>query len=366
MSRIFIAIAIIFLVFSILIAEACFLASRDTLTQFVPQGTSFYLHFNFNPLNSQGQIAEKYFSQNWPRESLDHLLIGQWAFIKNYFNQDKIGQIDELAITIVDNQPILLMKYKANFANFMPLVLNQEGANHYQFLTPTVFVASNQKSNLDKIKKQPSRPWSQFKNVSFRSFANGRLQDWSIKAKLVNKGLDFYALNDQRTANLNLSEKINQFLAYTIAAPKTQEEYVYLLPDQAQITLEQIQNIFQKNLAFMFPINKPKILPDKTSVNEIIADPTIFKFQSIIVNGQNAYELNIKQELSPIFLALRQKNILFSNNQILLGKFLEQPLTTNFNEAFYWQNKAIIIQGQAANSSKNQAQNSIHGLIYFK
>ncbi|MDD2646804.1 MAG: hypothetical protein PHV78_00915 [Patescibacteria group bacterium] len=367
MSRIFIAIAVIFLALSLLVAGACFLASRDTLAQFVPQGTSFYLHFNFNPLNSQGQAAAKYFNQNWPQKSLDQLLTSEWSFVKNYLNRDKIGQIDELAIAVVDNQPLILMRYKANYANFMPLVLNQNKTNnYYQFLTPTIFVASNQKTNLGKVNRQTNSWQNQFKNISLRSFVSGRLQSWTIKATLAKNGLNFYALNEQKVHKADLPEKINQFLAYVIAAPQNQEEYVYFLPNQSQTSLEQVQNIFQRRLALLFPIKKSKTLPDKTIINEIVADPSLFKFQNITIDGQNAYKLNIDKAKAVVFLGRFQNCILLSNDQVILEKFLKQPLQINFSEAFYWQNQAMVVQGQSANSQKYQGQNSVRGLIYFK
>ena len=367
MKRIFLSLVVIFFVLSLFLLGLSLASASDHLKPFVPQGTTFYLHFNFNPLNNQGQIAGKYFSQNWPQKSLNQLLTGQWAFVKNYLVQDKIGQIDELAIAIVDNQPLILMKYKANFANFIPLVLNQDKTNnYYQFLTPTIFAASNQKASLDKINKQPYIFWKQFTNLSLKSFANGRLQNWTIRAALAKNDLNFYALSDQKTTNPSLPEKINQFLAYVIAAPQNQEEYVYFLPNQPQTSLEQIQDIFQKKLAVLFPVKKPKILPDKTAVNEIIADPNLFKFQSIAIDGQNAYKLNINQIKTIIFLGRLQNCILLSNNQALVEKFLKQPLPLDFTEAFYWQNQAVAIEGQAVNSPKNQAQNSVRGIIYFK
>ncbi|MFH1226080.1 MAG: DUF3352 domain-containing protein [bacterium] len=102
--------------------------------------------------------------------------------------------------------------------------------------------------------------------------------------------------------------------------------------------LDKLKEIVREYLAYRQPTEKAKILPDKSRVTELIADPTKFNWQSAELDGLT---INFIKETEPGFeflYTLLGDQLIFSNSLEQFKIFLRQqkepsPDWLNFNQA---------------------------------
>jgi len=372
MSRVFLSLTIIIAAVAIFIIGATGYASYDHLKKFVPAGTPFYFHLNFNPWSSQGPTALEYLSSNWPTKPLNQLLTGDWAFVKNNFNPEMLGRIDEISFALINNQPIMLMKYKAAFNNFRPLELNPDKTkNYYRLLRPDIIAFAADPNALNGLTPRKIDLKDVWSFASLKSFITGQVQDWSISASLESGTLTWQAQTENMPIRPDLPAKISQFI--NLATTQNQnglERYVYILANQENYQPNQVQDLIQKTLVYYFPRQAIKVLPDQTQVTELIADPQGFTFDKIKIGHDDAYILEKNISWPNLLFTIKNQQIFLSNNQELLQQFLSGQTnpaqSANNLELFYWQNPTMIIQGRLVHSFDAKKPITINGSVAFQ
>jgi len=148
------------------------------------------------------------------------------------------------------------------------------------------------------------------------------------------------------------------------------EQYVYILTNQENYQLDQVQDLIQKNLVYYFPRKTIKTLPDQTQVTELIADPQDFIFDKIKIGNDDTYALKNNNPWPDLIFAVQGQQIFLSNNQELLQQFLSNQTinsrSANNLEIFYWQNQTIAIKGILSSAIDLQKFIIINGSMTFR
>ncbi|GEM_PF-1583213 len=372
MSRVFLCLVMIVVVVALFIVGATLCASYDHLKKFVPEGGAFYFHLNFNSWNSQGHAALEYFSSAWPTKPLNQLLTGDWAFVKNNFNPAMLERIEEASLALINNQPVMLLKYKLEFNNFRPLNLNPDKTkNYYRLLRPDVIAFAADPKAINDLAARQIDLKDELSLMALKNFITGYIQNWSISATIEPGLLTWQAQTKNEPSRQNLSAKVSQFINLMITQDQdSSEEYVYVLTDQKNYQSSQIQDLIQKSLVCYFPRKIIKTLPDQTQVTELIADPQNFTFDKIKINNDNVYILEKNAFWPDLIFSVKGKQVFLSNNQELLQQFLSDQTTSlrpaNNLEIFYWQNQTMVIKGALPLTKDPGQPIIINGSVTFR
>jgi len=96
----------------------------------------------------------------------------------------------------------------------------------------------------------------------------------------------------------------------------------------------EVKEALQSYIAFKFPIKKKKILPDKSSGFELVADPYRFNWQQIIIQGQKINFLSFKNvemayaQTDGRFILANSKDLLA---EVLRAKQQDIPISNFYN-----------------------------------
>lgn len=114
------------------------------------------------------------------------------------------------------------------------------------------------------------------------------------------------------------------------------KKYTFIF-SSTTIDAKKLEDFIKEKLALQLPISQEKILPDKTIVKELIADPTVFHFQKMPF--QNS-EINYISEPKLNFeFAYIQDTIFFaSNSKEFLQSYLEMQKKTKNIAKKIWEN----------------------------
>lgn len=355
MKRIFVYLIIFFCISAVLLIGISFYFSRDTLIQFKPPETNFYLHLNFNQLSYQGYRALEYFSQHWPADLLTNLLTDKYSAFKYNLSSDLINQVDEAAIFEIDSQPVVIYKYKSIFADF-PLVLGgQKGPRiFYRFFDKRTAALALNSELLLKISSQPSKFIPDlFKKINL-NFVVGSIKNQPFTA-FINQEM-ILLKSSSPFLDYSIDRKIDQIIGL---APFLTEKGSFLIAwRDKNHSPAQIKEMIEQKLSFYFPREIERPLPDQSKIIELVADPTVLK------NGRSGGEMPsvlLTATGNYIFLSDQEASI----NQYLKGKdFVKNCLSPNPDEIFYWQPSglgfSLIMSGQ-----QEQTKAAIEGCLAF-
>lgn len=91
-------------------------------------------------------------------------------------------------------------------------------------------------------------------------------------------------------------------------------------------SVEYLEDEIKKSLAYFFPKKEIRILPDKSRIVELIADPNIFDFSAESFGPFEIRFLKITEETAQFAMAVGDNFILISNDLIFLREIIEQYL----------------------------------------
>lgn len=369
MKKIFIFLVILFLILTLILIGASFYFSDDSLVRLTPEETNFYFHFNFNHWRIGGKQALKYFNQHWPEDLLKKILVESHFAFKYNLNQETINQIEEMAVFSVSGQPVIVYKYKPNFAGSSLVLGGQKGPRiFYQFLNPRVVVLALNQQTINKIKFQ-----SESNSIFFyRGFAWGFLPFANnLSATIKNEKI----LLTSEIRDFSWPESFNQKMDYFIhfASFLSDKNYVFSFLNQNNFPLAAIEKILKKRLAYYFPKEITQILPDGSKIIELIADSNDFEFQKEQING---FEINNLKSIgrSPnISFSLDKNYIFLSSASSVLKEYIFQKDLLNQKcfgktpeEIFYWQANDFGIEDLILASQKKEGRSLIYGCLKLK
>ncbi|MGC9048722.1 MAG: hypothetical protein ACP5IX_00665 [Patescibacteria group bacterium] len=369
MKNIFIFLVILFLILTLILIGVSFYFSGDSLVKFVPEKTNFYLHFNFNQGYWQGFKATNYFIQHWPDSLLERLLFDRFSAFKYNLTPGTLEQIDEMAVFYFENQPVIIYKYKPIFANFS-LILG--GPNRprifYRFFDSQTVALTTKQGLLEKISAKPTK--ISFKNFDLNEFMRGFVNGWQIRARINQNKIVLQLQSLQIFPKENFEQELE--LLFKNFSSLKQGSFLIAFNNQSNFSIQQIEGIFRKKMAYFFPEERERILPDGSKIKELIAEPKVFEFE----RKSSPFNFDIlKVNLSGLdfVLTANQKYIFLSNKEEFLNRYLanqesggNECLKQEAEEIFYWQSKEIGIKNLIFSGREVNKGSLIVGCLEFE
>ncbi|PIP17827.1 MAG: hypothetical protein COX43_02150 [Parcubacteria group bacterium CG23_combo_of_CG06-09_8_20_14_all_35_9] len=189
---------------------------------------------------------------------------------------------------------------------------------------------SEEQENLINI--VPSSTLFVAQNINFKKilkdFEDSFQEAESLSATSVNKIKNIYErFYGFKTENiLSLLGEQNEI----VIIPKEKNQYDYILATkpstpEIQERLEKLEEIFKGILARFFPTEKKKVLPDGTTITEIIADPELFQFKTLEIKDPETkiHYTSVPQINLSFAYTLWQNKIIMSNSPEALQKILK-------------------------------------------
>lgn len=351
MKKIFVLLVILFLILTLILIGASFYFSQDNLISLASTQTDFYLHFNFHQWHLPGIQALLYFNQHWPGELLEKLLTGQRTAFRYNLGPEIINYLDEMAILVKDGEPILIYKFKSNFANF-PLILGRQKGSKifYRFFHPQIVALALDQKIIDELILKPNSIsfYPGFAQGFFRlnGLTLGRFNFYFRDQKIFLKG-QINGLSFSST----LYEQIDYF--FHLASQLPNENFLFAFLNQNNFPPLAIEKILKRKLAYYYPEEVERILPDQSKIIELVANPNYFEFQKEKLNG---FEINNFKSSFNLSFFLDKNYIILSSKPELINEYFNDNFSQycfdkGLEEIFYWQPvnldiKNLIISGK--------------------
>ncbi len=403
MGKIRMIILMIVLFFLLVVGFFLYSSTNDGIISFVPENIDYYWHLDISYLHRSGL---SFF--NWLNNKKETIILTEYwqSIMDDNFPDSKINwqqEVDpyltgEMAGFKLSNQPketspVFVFKLKKpllsdkphffNFGNYLVLtnqtttvdllddqidnkLINQiKRRNFWERIVDSSFLKVYFKPNqLLSINDLPNH-WTEFdfqatKNkINFYSFPKTNLSKHKIdlhQEQYFNYPSAFLSLclAPQVIDNQWLSSG-GQLLLFQ-DKEKTDKDYLLILPI-SKLNHQQLENQLIKQVANLFPITKQKILPDQSTIQELIIDQSVWKFINY-PSADNLFRLIHLPDQQQLVYYLQNDNLFLSNS---VG-ILENSLSLKHNQALQ-QEKIISILPR---SSLNNEQLIISSLDQIK
>jgi len=365
MKNLFLFLIITFLILTLILIGVSFYFSYDHLVKFLPEQSDFYLHFNFNQAYAPGYQATDYFVQHWPSNLLNQLLFNNFSAFRYNLNPETLKLIDEMAVFYFENQPVIIYKYRPHFANFSLILGGKDRPKIFYRVFDSKTVALTTEPNvLEKIFVKSNKISSG--NFSFGKFFNGLIKNNQIKANFNQDKIVFQFQLPSISSEQALEQKIELLLKNFSSLDLG--NFVIAIQNKNNLTIQQIEEIVKKRMAYLFPKEVERSLPDGSKVIELVANPELFEFE----RKSNLVDLAILKNNShfPNFvLAVHKNYIIFTNKE----KFLDEYSVNNnecifqgAEEIFDWQSEIMGIQNLIISAQKLGEKTTVKGCLSLK
>jgi len=321
-----------------------FLSNPDHLINFVSADIDFYLHFNLNKSSYQGIKGRQWLNKFWPEEFFNYLKSSNndFSLLGLNLSKEMLPLIDEMGLIIKGNNLVFLLKTKDSID--YPFIIRNQQLNFFsRRLQSRILALSNSEEFLQEINYKNQGLTS--KKRSFTLLNNPAFSGIAAKRRLTGF-IDFYFrpqrkvdfihfLISPKKNRLCLSAKIVGLPVFSFEEGLKLFNYLpgkFVLLSPSQEETEAILSEIKKYLAWQNPIKKQTLLPDSTSFQELIVDPSYFQFREKKLAGQKIYYLEEKK----IALCRINDSLLLADDLSSLEEVVQKGDFLNFQQFFYW------------------------------
>jgi hypothetical protein len=299
-------------------------------------GLSFWFYFNFlrkdNFLEAVPAESVLYWQSDF-NKGVDDVWL--WAITKAALSSEAAGQTDFLEKEVVPEVERVGLAVLPDFADFIFLAQMEEKSfdslrnkleelnYHYTFGDEGRVIVSNSRFGLGEAiaalaKEKKSLVDDKMKLVSFNRARqnslsqiyfgeNFKVQDFRSMPWFS----DFWAHN-----SLDIALKSG------VESPQDMADFNFLVVSDDKFLKNSMEEVIKDDLSILFPQIQERILPDKTRVKELLANPDIFIFQDEEIGGLPIHYLSVGG-LNQEFLVGREgQGVLFSNSTEMVQSFL--------------------------------------------
>jgi hypothetical protein len=317
----FLVVAILLLGTAGILIYKNYLNKKDNFLSLTPQETILYWH---SGANEKEEIKNLLFTT-----TCQFFHLTEFSFLN-----ETVSRAKEISLSLLSpEEAVLFLKIKTdeNLKN----KLAETNLNY--LLEKETIVIANSKDTLTKISAVKNK-----KNSSLNDGLNNKLNSIYSNMKYPSQiYFDSYTLSP--ILEFQNFQKIFPSKSKILIIPNYQNEnsvlwkkYNYILTSTSPVNSEELENFVKEKLAERFPILKEKILPDKTTIKEQIADPSLFRFETInIPNFTINYISEPRLSFEFVYTLDKKGKFYASDSKELLEEYLkEQRLSINIVDIF--------------------------------